>query len=826
MAGQSAGKAHVWTSRSKADDAEILSALTSIGGVLFVVALAAIVRFDHARLAIFATFVFMLSLAPVLAAGLVYLRTCMSPTGETASHAALAIVKLFLLGLLIALISSTLAKSRAWPGWIVPWHVVIVALLIASVTAVRHAGDGPWWRSASVSLDPWLIVAVAVAVFLLSPFDPNPAVPVGLLSYALGAADFGYWLLLAAAWTVAGIWLHRHEGWAFRGQRKFLETLAIMAALLFIASLYDDTHFVDFGHYAPIVGPAMHASRGGIPMVDVYSPYGLLPWLVHRAAFAVFEPGFGTAAVVLRIINIAYFTVVLLILLSVVRRRISALWFLVPALLVAITSHNPGPDGMWNMNSLPMTLGGRWLLPAAMALVLIAGRGRSWSLGAELALIMLGSLASVEILAFTLAPWSYCLLIKTVRLRSPGHLFKRLGLALIAIAGAHALFVAAVYLSTGAIVDYGPYFNMFAQFQPSEASVWSTAFVPYYALWFPIACAYFIILAAGVWRALNRDPSESLIERLLPIAALGLGPLAYFFGRPQEGTLNVACTTFAIVAIASAETVFYKARRLGPAGPAMATTLAVAFTFTAADGFEHFMRPFDPSKGNATVLRRCFSDGGCKLAEVPRNIGLALHTQPLDPRTSVGYFARSTNKSERIEEAIALLRRWAPDAARVTMLTDSFPNAYADSDTSIGIASFMATGQWFAWAVSSPINDSSFEVIRGISARAAVAPSGSPVLISNSFINGSSAELLAPGHPKQALSQRDVEQIARDSTLTGQKFLAAATYRQREDLVPVNQAILTTLARRCDFRLLERGRQHSIYVTEHCLAPVARKSGN
>src|SRR5690349_7106934 len=101
----------------------------------------------------------------------------------------------------------------------------------------------------------------------------------------------------------------------------------------------------------PLVGPALNALHGGIPMVDVFSVYGLLPWLLHRAAFAFFEPTFGTAAVVIRLLNLSYFGVVFAILMFVCRRRVSALWFFVPALLVAITSHIPGPDGMWNMNA-------------------------------------------------------------------------------------------------------------------------------------------------------------------------------------------------------------------------------------------------------------------------------------------------------------------------------------------------------------------------------------------------------------------------------------------------------------------------------------------
>src|SRR6185503_13713433 len=141
-----------------------------------------------------------------------------------------------------------------------------------------------------------------------------------------------------------------------------------------------------------------HSMFGGIPMIDTYSQYGLLPWLVHRMAFSVFEPTFGVSAVVIRLINLSFFVVILLTVFFVSRRRLSALWFLIPAFLVALSTHNPGVAGSWNMNALPMTLGGRWLLPAGMALLLVAEPRRRWAHWAAVGIIVLSSLSSVEIL--------------------------------------------------------------------------------------------------------------------------------------------------------------------------------------------------------------------------------------------------------------------------------------------------------------------------------------------------------------------------------------------------------------------------------------------
>jgi len=250
---------------------------------------------------------------------------------------------------------------------------------------------------------------------------------------------------------------------------------------------------------------------------------------------------------------------------------------------------------------------------------------------------------------------------------------------------------------------------------------------------------------------------------------LGLGPLAYFFGRPQEGTLNVSCSSFAVVAIAVAEAVFANPRRFGPVGPALATVTAAAFVFAIADGFEHFMRPLDPSRGNSTFLRRCLAEEGCHIAELPRNIWLALHTQPLDPRTKVGYYVREAGP--RIEEAISMLRRLSPNAHYVGMLTEDQNAWYGDANAAAGMTALMATGQWYSWSISDPVIDGDSSIITGqILKRVEATPSGMPIVIS----------------------------------------------KQTDRWASLNHDILATLRAHCRLALLEEGKYQSVFVTENC----------
>ncbi|MBS0546267.1 MAG: hypothetical protein JSR24_00880 [Proteobacteria bacterium] len=752
-----------------ARDAQPVIDLMTLGGLLLSICLGLVLTFEYPSV-VFLAFAFMLGIAPLIAALVVFGSERRGLEAVGALSVARLAVKIPLLWLLLALLALVALVIEHGPI-VTPTRqmsilsmaigaAVLLALRLTKVSRTRGFLDGA------------LIVALALAVFAMSPFNPPNRVPIGLVQYALEAPGFWGWLLVGAAWTAVGLWLRRREGWAFGAWRRSLEALAICIGAIVVLLMYDDSHFTDFSHYMPLIGPAMHAMRGGIPMVDVYSVYGLGPWLVHRAMFELFSPTFGTAAVTVRVVNVLYFATILAMLCCVTRRRLSAMWFFIPAILVALTSHGSGGlDGMWNMNALPMTLGGRNLLPALMALVMVVSRGRDWGRWVALSIIMLAALSSVEILVFVLASWGYTLLLDSVRTRSVRLLVIWLMLAVVAIALAHLVFVAIVYLSTGAIVDYRPYFSLFFQFRPAEESIWSVPFVPYYAMWAPIGFAYFTIMAMAGLRALRGESPNSIIDRLLPVVAFGLGPLSYFMGRPQEGTLNVTCLSFAVVAISLAECLFIKASRFGGGAVVLSRVMAVAFAFIVADGFEHFMRPTDPSRGNSSILRRCLSADGCSFGEVGRNIWLALHTYPLDQRTGVGFGVHDDGHRQRIEEVVDMMRRLTSRAPKVGVLADLFPLIFADSDPAIGITAFMYTGQWYAWSVSSPIND-------GVSPLA---------------------------------SEKILQQVA--ATSSG---LVIIVPNQTDGWAPLNKAILERLHKTCDFKALETGRYHSAFMMEGC----------
>lgn len=744
---------------------ERVAAFATIGG-LFLVAGLALIGASGERSLVFLVFAFCSVAAPPMAAWLVYIAQDERGRLREGVRIALLAAKVLLFYVLLSFLLRMLGKSSPLAGL----SKLLDAIVFISAVAIFFKRRGlPVWLSENI--DAALIVALGVAVFVLSPLEPRAPIPIGLVDYAVNAPRFAMWAIAGILWAATGIWLCRSEGRMSLPVKGVLTKIAGAAAAVVVLSVYDDTHFADFSHYLPLVGPAMHMVHHGVPMVDTYSVYGLLPWLLQRAAFGLFDQSFGTTAVVVRCLNLAYFFVILFALLSVTRRRISAVWFFVPALLMAITSHGPGVGGMFNMNALPMTLGGREILPSTMAFLLIVGRNGRLVKFSCFVVAALASLSSVEIFVFTLGTWGYATLIEAVRLRSAAAFTRWLAAVAATVVFAHAVFAAVIYLSSGALVDYLPYLDMFFQFRPAEESQWSMPFVPNYALWFPIGFAYFLVVAGTTYRAYMRNVPDALVDRLLPFAIFGLGPLAYFFGRPQEATLGIAWLPFCVVAIAVAEVVFGQGRRFGAAGKVLAGAMAVSFAFAFADSFEHFMRPLNPERGNSTVLRRCLSRQGCSVPEVAHNIRLALTTDSLDPRTQVGYAIKAGGPRERIEEASDMVRRLAHDGRPIGLLTDIFPTIFGDSDSAVSVAAYMTTGRWFPWSISSPLNDGLAPIVAArILAQAKTTPTGTLIVVPN----------------------------------------------DRKGWLLFDRGIYDAIVARCQLKLVEQGRYLSAFVTDNC----------
>ena len=702
-----------------------IASLALVGGVLLVACLTILTLGGQSKSQAYLAYVFLGGVAPLLAASLLFLakdehRLLAKLAPVPRFFLAFMLIGAFVLGGIEYAIENPL--STAWPFLFV---VLGSALATVRVCGPRrrprrlpHLSD-PVRRIAILNaLDVLLVGLLAAFAVFYSRVYPagHRGVPVAsdLVIYVWETPHFAAWLGFGLVFTGAAIWLWRVEDRMSMPRRRLAGWLALLAAGLFVLGLFDDGFYVNLPHYMPYAGPAMHSRHGGIAMVDVYSQYGLLPWLIVKVAFWLLGPTFGTAALVVRLSQIATLLTMVLVLYSVSRGRLAALALMVPALLVAITFH----PSLYTLGALPSTSGLRYLVPCLMVLALVAVRSPGWSRWLGVGLLVVASLWSVETFVYTLAPWGYVLLLQAVRERS----LRKAGLTLIAGLGgvvlAHAAFALAVFFATGAKIDYGPYLGQFLRYRPdAEAAGWmQRPFDQNFEIWMLVWLGIFLVLSAAGYRALQGRAPTDIASRLVPVAAYGFAALNYFMASPTWPSLGLAFLPVAIVLICGLEALSDKPRQYGAAGVAALLVLAAVSAMMVAFGSERFVRPVADYLANSSVLRHCFSPAGCGLAELPARLQRNVAAAPLEPGGPVSVYLRGTTSlfppfptredadigGRQIVEAVDILRRWTPHQPRVALLIDSVTNVL---NGYVSMAVLMQTGQWYRWPISSPIND-------------------------------------------------------------------------------------------------------------------------
>ncbi len=767
-----------------------------IGGVIVIATVAAVALGGQSKAQGYLAYLFLLGGAPLLAASLLFMARNRPWLLERLVPALQLFLVLVLAGSL-ALGGVEYANrsllSTSWPFF----AVVLVSALVAAILNLPRRRSrrlpylsDPVRRTAVLSVLDVLLVALLVAfTIFFGRFYPagHPGVPFAsdFVIYAWETPHFASWLGLGLLVTCAALWLWRFQDRASVRTKRLLDRLALAGTLLFVLSLFDDGLFINLPHLMVYVGPAMHALHGGIPMVDIYCIYGLLPWFIIRTAFELLGPTFGAAALAVGIVKLVTLGVMVLVLYTISRRRLAAMILMVAAVQVAVTLH----PGVYNLNALPSTTGMRYIVPTLMVLVLAAVRSPAWSRWIGAALLALASVWGVEALTYSLAPWGYVLLLQAIRERSVRNAGLTLLVGIAAMVLAHATFGLATFLATGKTIDYVPYFGQFLRFRPDSepGNFWQAAFDPNFEVWVPIWLGHFLVLSVAGYSALRGRPPTDMASRLAPVAAYGLATLNYYMALPTWLSLGWGFLPVAIELICVLEVLAINPRKYGTIGVAILLALVTVSSAMAAFGTERFARPMESNLGNHTVLRRCFSAEGCQLAEIPVNLRRHLNAAAVDPDGPVARHLFDTNPDfapifiqkdgavgwQSIVEAADILKRWAPDQRRVALLADNLPNPY------VSLTALIQTGQWYRWPISSPLNDEISE-------------------------------------PLVALILR---RVAEDSMQDGEIVVVS---NDRANLLQLQQKILDIVTARCRLALLEKREFHSVYRTEACGAAAAQ----
>ena len=697
---------------------DLPDALGVVGGVLCILTISVVAFTGHGKSTEQALYLFLFGVVPLLAVGIV---SWMLPRLSLA--APVMVGKIFIaMALLLssALVIAQMPHLKSWPATLVTSIAVAGAVIFAALFGFTSRRPAALVR-AGLFADTMLVAGLAIVLVLFSPLDPKLPFASTMVGYMRDTPNFGVWILgglaYAALCMLVGAWEVRS---ARSRAARSVAALALALALALVLGLYDDGHWVDIGHYSPLIGPALYSRMEGAPMADVYCQYGLIPWLLVRASFAVLPPTAGTTAIIVRVTNVAFLMTFVLIAFSVTRRKTRAMLLMMPVLLAGISFH----AGYLNLNGLPSTQGMRYLPPMAMALLLALDQGKPWTRRAATVVLVIASFWSIESFLFTLLAWAGYFTINAIRDRSIPAYLMHIALHLGLILAAHLAFVFGVYAWTGRRVDYLPYLDLFLGFLVGRGGFpWPMGVKSEFLWWLPVWFAYFLTLALALLGAVRRAPSGAA-DRLVALALVGIGALSYFVGRSSETTLGLSFLPFGVLLVSAFDRLAEGRLLSPPRRYAVAGFMAVIFVLVFAFGLERLSRPLDELKGNSTILRRCFSSEGCAPAQVAGRIRAATG-MVVDYRYPP--VAKLNETPARVADLVGALRMYAPHARRVALLTEF------DGESALtwfnGLMAFLYTGQWYSWQTSSPLNDQLSPVlVRRIVASATVRD-GEPLIV-------------------------------------------------------------------------------------------------
>jgi hypothetical protein len=677
-----------------------------IGAVLGVLYLTALQFFTQTKASDALSFVLLLAGLPMATAAIVAWLPALPRRSLLLGKFFVATVAAAVVLLTVLHLTGRIARVSHHPAGIVP----LALGLAATVAFALYAGRASIVRSASrqrrieLGTERFLLLVLLLLLVLFSPYDPAAIMPSAMIGYVLSSKLFVLWLVPGLVFALAVLWLYRHEALLFLRHRSLINALALAAAIVFVLSLYDDSHFVDLGHYAPYVGPALQAHAGGVPMVDVYSVYGFAPWALIWAAYKVLPATIGTAAIVVRTVTLAYYTVFVVFVFVLARRRVSALIVFVPCLMAAIVIM-PGlyavPD-MFNVNGTPSGTGMRFLPAAAMALLLAFDIRNRWVRRLAYGLLAIASLWSLETFAYTGLIWGGVVVLEAVRERDMRNALLQIAGAAVSVAAAHLLFVGIVYATTGRVVDYKSYFDLMLIFssvkenQVPALGSWSIQVDYHYLWWIPFALVIVLSIALATASALRGEP-RGVTGRAVAMALFGICTATYFMGRSTPTTLGFSILPFACLAILAFEPLAVRSRRFGFSGAAASVFFTLVIVLTFAYAFERFARPVAPVFGNSTILRHCFSSDGCAPAKIAARIAAATRDDVEKPYLDMFDAAYRSGTRNRIAELSMLLRQYAGNQARVAVLPDVTLDFFA------GYVALSKSGQWYKWPIGAAI---------------------------------------------------------------------------------------------------------------------------
>ena len=454
--------------------------------------------------------------------------------------------------------------------------------------------------------------------------------------------------------------------------------LRVTFLALFTLSLFN----TDIGHdslsYDPYVGPASAVALGAIPMVDVFSQYGL-NFLVLTAGLKVLPWSVYSLSLIVTVLNLVYYLLAALVCLRMGRDKsltVVAAAFLTLFLVSAALYNSAYTPSAGAMRYLPSLL----LLWTCCLL----REGKAFSVWSALAMVI-SSLWSLEAMIFSAV--TYGVYIGTIALRSRPLDF---GLVIKRFIGVGALLLLPyVLLTVGYKIFLGrpPRYDIYLELVATQttSSDWIVHVDPAIRTWVIFGFCYAMALAWAWFKSWQpaeaSDRPHNYYAVMAGTAALGIMQLSYYAGRGVTPVLVFIAFPLLILFVLFIDAFFVPAaaetdlRRGWHGRLAVGLMAGAVISCGGVIGDRFFREPF-VLRSNGVLLRQWLSwpPGGADQGLV-RGIREKLR-QPVgfvlpggagvtDKNPSAWQLIPNSPTTDQDIAAHALIRKWAGDQEKV-----------------------------------------------------------------------------------------------------------------------------------------------------------------
>lgn len=416
---------------------------------------------------------------------------------------------------------------------------------------------------------------------------------------------------LATAALIAGmVWLRLH-GEQRIGLSVSESTLARFRYAflgIFLVSLFN----VDIGHdslsYDPYIGPASAVALGSIPMVDVFSQYGL-NYLLLTLCLKVMPWSMYSMSLAITVLNLVYYLGVVLICLRLCRDKNLATALSAFLILFLVSS------ALYNAAYTPSVLALRFLPGVLLLLALCHLKDREVFSRFSVLALCLSSLWSFEAMIFstiTYGAYLVAIILQTRPIAYRKAVASLLGLGGLILAP-HILLVVGYELFLGMLPRYDIYLQLV--FTQTASSSWIVPADDRIRTWVILGFSYALALAYALFRSwLSRSKPAGQANRyalIAAVSALGGMQMSYYAGRAVTPVLVFIAFPLLIIFVMIVDDYvhtlyeqatprsFHERLTIG-----LVVCMLIACGGVIGDRF--FREPFAP-RSNGTLLRSCLS---------------------------------------------------------------------------------------------------------------------------------------------------------------------------------------------------------------------------